>query len=242
MIGVFSVTTGQFEGPLDLLLSLVEERKMLISDVSLSTVADAFLNHISGRESFPLGETAQFVAVAATLLLLKSRALLPVLTLTDDEEGDIKDLETRLRLLQIMRSASRNIAAMRITRMYFGEGLRTTEPIFTPSKDLSAEALHTAAKSALQNAPRKKFVQEIAVKAVISLDEMIERLTKRVQSAISMSFREFASGSTDPREIVVGFLAILELVKRGFAQVTQDKHYEDITIEYAGSTGTPTYE
>ncbi len=241
---VFSVRAGEFEGPLDLLLNLVEERKMLISEVSLSDVADAFLAHLSGQEGFPMGEAAHFVAVAATLLLLKSRALLPVLTLTDDEEGDIKDLETRLRLLQIMRDASRGLStsAQERGRTYFGDGQRTQEPLFAPAKDLSVASLLAAAKAALQNAPRINLMPEIAVKAVVSLDEMIERLTKRVQTAISMSFKEFSNGATDPREVVVGFLAVLELVKRGFAHVNQGEHYSDITIEYAGGSALPRYE
>ena len=75
----FTVSAGYFEGPLDLLLSLIEELRMLVSDVSLSEVADAFLAYVSSKESLPVGETAHFIVVAATLLLLKSRSLLPIL-------------------------------------------------------------------------------------------------------------------------------------------------------------------
>lgn len=241
MTAVFSVKAGGFEGPLDLLLSLVEERKMLVSDVRLADVADAFLAHVSGQGAFPVGEAAHFVVVAATLLLIKSRALLPVLTLSDDEEGDIKDLETRLQLLAIIRSAAKGLAA-RTGRIFFGDGAKIVDPLFTPSKDLSVANLHAAAQSALQNAPRKKFVEEVAVKAVVSLDEMIERLTTRVQQAICMTFKDFAGNASDPREIVVGFLAMLELVKRGFAHVEQSAAYGDITIQYAGTTAAPRYE
>lgn len=240
-IADFSVKAGQFEGPLDLLLDLIEERKMLISDVSLTEVADAFLNYISNQTAFPLGATAYFVAVAATLLLLKSRSLLPVLTLSDEEEVDIKDLERRLMILQIIREASKSLA-LRTARAYIGQGIRAADPIFAPSRDLSVDALYAAAQSALQSAPKHTFMEEVAVKAVVSLDEMIDRLTKRVQSAIRVSFKEFAKGAADPREIVVGFLAILELVKRGFADVRQTAHYEDITIEYAGAPSVPAYE
>lgn len=241
MTAVFSVKAGEFEGPLDVLLNLVEERKMLVSDVKLSDVAGAFLAHVSGQGAFPVGEAAHFVVVAATLLLIKSRTLLPVLTLSDEEEGDIKDLETRLQLLAIIRAAAKRLAA-RTAHMFFGDGATVHDPLFTPSKDLSVAALHQAAKSALQNAPRQKFAEEVAVKAVVSLDEMIERLSQRVQRAISMTFKDFAAGATDPREVVVGFLAMLELVKRGFAHVDQEAHYGDITIQYAGTTAAPRYE
>lgn len=241
MTAVFSVKTPTFEGPLDLLLSLIEERKMLITDISLSEVADTFLTYVSTKNDFPLRDTAQFLVVAATLLLIKSRALLPVLTLTDDEEGDIKDLERRLQLLKVMRDAAKAMATLR-GRMYIGSGVAVTDPIFLPPPDLSPAALHTAVQSVIDAAPRVQAREEIAVDAVVSLDEMIDRLTERVQRAISMTFREFSQGSQNPKEIVIGFLAMLELVKRGFANVSQHQHFDEITIEYAGSTNTPHYE
>lgn len=241
MTAVFSVKTPTFEGPLDLLLDLIEERKMLISDISLSEVADTFLAYLSNQNEFPLKDTAQFIVVAATLLLIKSRALLPVLTLTDDEEGDIVDLERRLALLKIMRDAAKALAVSR-ARMYFAEGTRVKDPIFVPPPDLASPALIAAMRDVLTNAPKLVKRDEVVVDAVVSLDEMIDRLTVRVQKAIALTFSQFTEGSTNPRDIVVGFLAMLELVKRGFANVSQSEHFEEITIEYAGSAGTPNYD
>lgn len=240
MGNAFTVKSGDFEGPLDLLLNLVEERKMLVSDVSLAQVADGFLGYLANAGSFPIGEASQFVVVASTLLLIKSRSLLPVLTLTDEEESDVADLETRLKLLQIIRAAAKNITSA--GRMFFGDGVRAVDPLFVPPPDVSVSALREAARSVLQAAPTTLVRDEVEVKSVVSLDEMIERLTARVQKAISMSFKDFSGGATDPREVVVGFLAILELVKRGFAHVSQDNHFDDIKIEYAGAAGTPKYE
>lgn len=241
MTAVFSVKTQTFEGPLHLLLSLIEERKMLISDVSLTDVADTFLQYVSKQTEFPLGDAAQFIVVASTLLLIKSRALLPVLTLTDDEEGDIKDLERRLLLLAIIRAATKSLTAVR-PRLYFTNAPRITDPIFVPPPDLAGATLLSAMREVLMNVPKLVVRPEVVVDAVVSLDEMIDRLTERVQRAISMTFREFSAGSTNPREIVVGFLAMLELVKRGFAQVSQTQQFDEITIEYAGTTDTPRYE
>jgi segregation and condensation protein A len=241
MTAVFSVKTPTFEGPLDLLLNLIEDRKMLISDVSLSEVADTFLAYLSNQTEFPLHDTAQFIVVAATLLLIKSRALLPVLTLTDDEEGDIVDLERRLALLKIMRDAAKALAVSR-ARMYFAEGARVKDPIFVPPPDLATTSLHSAMRDVLNNAPKFVKRDEVVVDAVVSLDEMIDRLTVRVQKAIALTFSQFTEGATNPRDIVVGFLAMLELVKRGFANVNQNEQFDEITIEYAGSSGTPRYD
>lgn len=238
----FSVKAGQFEGPLELLLSLIEERKMLISDISLSQVADDFLSYLQTHVAFPLGQAAHFVVVAATLLLIKSRSLLPVLSLTDDEEGDIKDLEFRLTVYQIMRNAARSMASL-TKHMFFGSGARIADPVFTPSKDLSAASITEAMNRVLQNAPQVTFTPEISVKTVISLEEMIDRLARRIEKAVQMTFRDFAGHSAaDKRELVVGFLAMLELVKRGLLMAEQKASFEDITMNYNGEVKAPRFE
>lgn len=235
----FAVKVRDFEGPLDLLLSLIEDRKMLISDVSLASVSDEFIKYIESRGGFPMNEAAQFVVVSATLLLLKSRALLPVLSLTDEEEGDIKDLEYRLKLYQVIREATRNFRGN--GRMFFGSGARITDPIFMPSKDLTLDNVNDAVNRVLVNAPRIEKRREISVKAVMSLEEMMERLEERIQKALSMSFKDFAGG-VDKREIVVGFLAMLELTKRGLLLVSQERTFGDITMDYSGTVSAPKYD
>ena len=236
----FSVKAGDFEGPLDLLLTLIEERKMLISDISLSQVADDFLKYLETHVALPMGQAAHFVVIAATLLLIKSRALLPVLTLTDEEEGDVKDLEFRLAAYQVIRNAARGMSTL-TKRMFFGSGARITDPVFVPPKDLSREAIVEAAARALQNAPKIAERKEVAVQNVVSLESMIDRLSERIQKAIHMSFRDFAGSAGDKRELVVGFLAMLELVKRGLLMAEQQNSFGDITMNYNGAMSTPKF-
>jgi segregation and condensation protein A len=81
-----SVKTSVYEGPLDLLLELIEKRKLLINDISLAAVAEEYISKVNGMDELPVGETAEFVALAATLLLIKSRSLLPSLELSGEEE------------------------------------------------------------------------------------------------------------------------------------------------------------
>lgn len=239
----FTVKINDFEGPLDLLLSFIEERKLLVNDVSLSSVADEFLEHLQTQESFPLGQAAHFVLVAATLLLLKSRSLLPVLALTSDEEGDIKDLEFRLKLLQVFRGVAKKIGNTLGSPMFFGYGAKITEPIFSPAKDLSTQSLVEAAHRALKNAPQSTLAPEISVRKVMSLEDMIDRLAQRIEKAITLSFKDFAgAGQADKRELVVGFLAMLELVKRGMVAVSQESSFGDIQMNYQGSMKAPNFE
>lgn len=241
MSDVFLIKSERFEGPLDLLLSLIEEKKLLVNDFSLSKVADDFLAFIQGRGSFPMGEAAQFILVSATLLLLKSRTLLPALTLSDDEEGDIKDLEFRLRLYQVYRDISKKLGGL-TKHMFFGTGADIVDPLFTPSRDLSVDSLTAALRSTLQQAPHVETRAEVSVKTIISLEEMIARLSERIQTALSLSFKDFAAGSEGKRELVVSFLAMLELVKRGMLEVNQEYSFGDIAMNYQGPAQAPKFE
>jgi segregation and condensation protein A len=241
MNAVFAVKVRDFEGPLELLLNLVEERKMLISDVSLSTVADDFLKYLQSQNGFPLGQAAHFILVSATLLLLKSRSLLPVLSLTKDEEGDIKDLEFRLKLYQVFRNATRSFANG-TRRIFFGDGARIVDPMFVPPPDLSLSSIQAAGARAIETAPRVEKKKEISVQAVISLEEMMDRLSDRIQKGIQLSFRDFAGSVKDKREMVVSFLAMLELVKRGMVLVEQDGQFTEISMKYSGALSAPSYD
>lgn len=239
--GQFQVSVGEFTGPLDLLLTLIEERKMLISDISLSKVADDFIAFVHSQPSFPAGQTAQFILVSATLLLIKSRALLPVFTLTEEEEEDVHDLEKRLNLYKIFRNAGRALG--RLTgRLYFGGLKRDTDPVFAPAPDMNMQTLHSAMLETLKRVPRKENRPDVEVKSVVSLDEMMERLSQRIERALSFTFTEFVGSPEDKREIVVGFLAVLELVKRGMVLADQDAHFSDITMQYQGATQPPRYD
>ena len=103
----FAVATETYQGPLEALLDLIEARKLSITDISLAAVADSFLGYVEKLPSLPLKETSQFVLVASTLLLIKSRSLLPLLELSEDERESVHELEKRLTRLKLVRDASR---------------------------------------------------------------------------------------------------------------------------------------
>lgn len=240
MNNTFNVTVGTFTGPLDVLLTLIEDRKMLISDVSLAEVADDFVKFVQEQEYFPAGEAAHFILVAATLLLIKSRSLLPMMKLTEEEEEDVEGLEKRLSLYKIFRDASKELGRQG-AQLFFGGRRRDVSPIFAPAPDMTHEALYSALQETLKRVPRKEQREQVAVKTVISLGDMMTRLHDRIERALSLSFTDFVGSPEDKREIVVGFLAMLELVKRGTVLVEQEGQFSDITINYHGASGPPRY-
>ena len=238
---VFAVKQERFEGPLDLLLTLIERRQLHIGDIALSKVTDDFLNYAKNFTDFPIAESAQFAFVASTLLLIKSRALLPQLSLSPEEEESMEDLQNRLRILRRFRELSRLVRARFCERPLFSPQERKVTPIFAPHKGISSALMQTAIRAVLVAIPRAEQISKVAIKKVISLEQMIENLKDRVTTALRMSFKEFSNMHKGERiQVIVGFLAMLELVKDGLINATQDRPHGDIMME-TGEVGTPRY-
>lgn len=237
---VFEVAHGEFKGPLEVLLDLIEARRLHINDVSLSQVTDDFLAYARSHEGLPIAESAQFAFVASALLLIKSKSLLPNLSLTREEQGNIQDLERRLQLLQRFRELSRHVRdRFGKTRMYF-PCERKVSPIFAPPKVFSLAMMVDAIHDVLAELPRVEALVQKVVQRVISLEDMIVSLRERISTALRMSFKEFAGTHKERVNVIVGFLAMLELVKEGTIGVTQEDPHGDIMME-TGELSTPRY-
>jgi segregation and condensation protein A len=236
-----SVKTPVYEGPLELLLELIEKRKLLINDISLASVTDEYIAQVNKMEELPVGEISEFIALAATLLLIKSRSLLPTLELSGEEEHDIKELEYRLALYRVIKNASRELRTSLESSMLHEGRMREFEPVFVPDSSTTQNALYTMARFLIEGFPQVAALPKVAVKKIVSLEETIERLAKRVSSAMSLSFREFAGGKHSRPEIIVSFLALLELVKQGIIRASQPQAFGDITLE-SDKISTPSYE
>ena len=241
----FAIKTDVFEGPLELLLDLIEKRKLLINDISLAAVTDEYMQYVAKLQEetkkHPTQETSHFVLVASTLLLIKSKSLLPVLELTPEETASIEDLEYRLKLYQTYRRAGKCITET------FGKNILherrfvpSETPMFVTDTYTQTSALHTAILDILKNLPKKVIKKAVSVKKVISLEEMIDRLKQRVTQQFRLSFIDFSSESKDKTVVIVSFLAVLELVKQGEVMVHQESRYSDFNIEREG-IDTPKY-
>lgn len=234
-----------FEGPLDLLLELVTSRKLFVNDVSLSQVTDDFIRYIEGHEEFQISESAEFIVVASSLMLIKSRSLLPMIKLTDEEEESIHDLENRLVLyarVKELASGLKNIFGKQI--IFEKTPSKNPTIVFSPDSKIDTKNLLLALETVIESLPQKEVLPKVVVKKVISLEEMIERLAERISKASKISFKKFhgAKGTLTYEKkvsIIIGFLAMLELVKRGAIRVTQDSH-GDIEME-SESINTPAY-
>jgi segregation and condensation protein A len=237
----FTVKQAHFEGPLDLLLDLIEKRKLFVNDVSLAKVADDYISYVRNLSEFPVADSAHFVLIASTLLLIKSKSLLPTLNLTSEEQASIDDLQLRLKIYERMRDLSMKIKPMIGRNVMFPRGERKLSPVFSPDEDMTIPNLILAAKRVLQNIPKREFLPKVVVDKVISLEQMITNLTERIGTSLRMSFKEFSSAHKGEKvNVIVSFLAMLELVKQGVINVAQEKHFDDIHME-TESVGIPRY-
>lgn len=238
----FSVKTQTFEGPLDLLLDLIEKKKLFISDISLAKVTDDFISHVRQFENLPMGESAHFILVASTLLLIKSKSLLPELTLTEEEQGDIHDLEIRLKIFQRVKEASRHVQKMFGAEMIFPQShTRPFDPVFTPDTAFTLEKALFLLKDLINRLPKKENLPKHVVQKVVSLEDMISNLTTRITSSLRMSFKQFtAEHKGEKVSVIVSFLAMLELVKEGVLHVSQERDFDDIQME-TKDVGVPMY-
>jgi|SRR5665213_167479 len=240
MSNSFAIETPAFQGPLETLLNLIEERKMPVSDVSLSQVCDAYLAYVEKLPEMPLGETAQFILVASTLLLIKSRALLPTLDLSIAERESVEELERRLARYALFRKGAkllRNVWGKAPLSLAKRAPERT--PVFSPAESSPATLLR-AVQKLLNTLPKPEAMLQAAVAPVLALEDVITALKDRLARAFRARFSELTKGA-DRESRIVHFLAMLELVRAGGASVTQDKLFSDITIELEGAAGVPNF-
>lgn len=237
----FSIKTEVFEGPLELLLDLVEKRKLLINDISLAMVTDDYMRHVQMSEEMSLPNTSQFIALAATLLLVKSKSLLPVLELTEEEEISIIDLEERLKQYQIIREMAVKLQEIYDqNKLYSPKFTAPDTPLFVPDQFCNVLELRNAMAEVVTSLPKKENSAKAQIKAVISLEEMIQRLETRIARSPYLRFSELRANAPERKTIIVSFLAILELFKQGNLIITQVERFDDIEIEL-DKNQTPIY-
>jgi len=237
---VFSIKTQVFEGPLPLLLHLIQKRKLFISDISLASVTDEYIDYIKQGTDLSLHMRASFISVASTLLLIKSKSLLPTLELTKDEEEDIKNLETRLFLYKVIQEAGEEHVAPRFmkTPSFPRISKSLKEIVFSPDPLITQDGMYINIMDVVRLIPEPQVRKpEILIEKVLSLEEMISSLTERVQRSMKMSFSQFSDSAHKETvqgkkvHVIVSFLALLELVRQGIVEADQGDRHGDIDIQ-----------
>ena len=227
----YEVTLSFFRGPLDLLLHLIQERELEITKISLAQVTEQYLAYLSHLERLEVESLADFIVVAAQLLLIKSWALLPQPPAGEFEEEEIGDeLVRRLIEYQKFKAAAQQL------RSREEEGLRaypraaTAQP--RPPLQLQGVSLNDLVevlRQALQEQPVGS-VGEIVAPLTISLPAKVRDLERLVRRRRRLNFNRLLRRAKSRLEIIITFLALLQLIKRRQIAVQQDRPFGEITI------------
>lgn len=229
----YTVQTPVYEGPLDLLLDLIERAELDITAVSLALVTDRYLSHISGMEELNADEISAFLVIAAKLLQIKSEALLPRPPAREPGEEDAgRSLVDQLKLYKRFKE----IGGWLNTRQE--SNLRTFLRIAAPPKieprldlsNITLDKLIAAAETAFAREKQKEPLGTIIAPPRVTIREKIDLISKTLREVQRSTFRALLNDGASRLEIVVTFLAMLELIKRYRIDAQQDGLFSDIEI------------
>lgn len=230
----YQVSTPVYEGPLDLLLNLIEHAELDITSVSLAMVTDQYLAHINGLEQLKADEISAFLVIAAKLLQIKSEALLPRPPAHGPGEEDAgRSLVDQLKLYKRFKE----IGAWLNERQR--AGLRTYLRIAPPPKmepkldmsNITLERLVGAAAEAFAKESEKQPLGMVIAPPRVTIRDKIELISRTLKEVERSTFRSLLARGASRLEIVVTFLALLELVKRYRVAARQEGLFSDIEID-----------
>jgi segregation and condensation protein A len=224
------VTVEGFDGPLDLLLELVEEKRLDILTVRLGELADAYLARVRGLATLPAEEVSAFLALASRLVLLKARSLLPsLIPLTDEDEGESEE-ELRARLLEyaVVRERAGALGA----RLRSGErGFhREGGTVELPPRGGEVTALAAAWSKVLALASRPREEDMVAPGERYSVEDRTAEIESIVRERDEIGFGELLGPEPTLGWAVVTFIALLDLFRRSVIDLEQNELFADILI------------
>jgi segregation and condensation protein A len=232
-IGTYKVTTPVYEGPLDLLLQLIERAELDITKLALAQVTDQYLAHLRSLQERAAEDVSAFLVIAAKLLQIKSEALLPRPPTRETGEEDPADaLARQLLAYKRYKEIAQTLQAREAA------GLRTYLRLAPPPKvqgvlDLSEYTLNdlvNAVKSAFAQADNRPELKTVVSAPRITIRDRIRHIISNIKITQRTSFRRLLGQSHTRLEVVVTFLAMLELVKRRYLKAQQEALFGDIDL------------
>jgi len=226
---ISNIKLEQFNGPLDLLSQLIFEQKMEISEISISAVTEQYLDYLDTLEKVDPQDLADFLVIAARLLLLKSKTLLPQFAPEEEEE---ESLEEQLKLYRAFVDASKKIEKRWNDSLVAYSRVETPTPpkeVYKPD-NLGLETMHQTMVQLLDRLAPPKSLPRTYIDKTVSMKEKVDFLRKMLKKNKNVRFVELLSDTKSRTEIIVSFLAILELVKQKSVYLQQESSFEDIVI------------
>jgi segregation and condensation protein A len=225
-----TVAVGEFEGPLGVLLELVERNRLEVTAISVAQITEDFLDRIGGLEDRPPEELADFLQLGARLLYIKSLALLPADSRQEQGE-ELARLSLELEEYRLMQTAASGLARLAADRSWHRQMTERLESHELPPPKLALEQLADAFTKALAHS---EPVREVGiVREHVTLEEMTRRIRDRLGHG-PFDLGVLLEECRGQHELIVAFLALLELVRAGVVRARQDGQFAGIQIEVAG--------
>jgi len=231
-------TTEKFSGPLGLLLSLIESEEMDITEINLAKIADEYVNYVRSASNIEPEELADFLVVAAKLLFIKSKALLPYLY-TAEEDEEIDDLERQLRMYKEFVSASLKIKELAESKHFLflppllkNRRAQFNLPVFNAPLKVTKEVLVEVFARILMNLEKQQEekLPEEKLEPKISIDEKILLIKNMLLDKLRVNFSKLLAAASTKTEIIVSFLAVLELAKQKELFFEQEELFSEIHL------------
>jgi segregation and condensation protein A len=225
---MYTISSEKFEGPLDLLLSLIENDKLNICEISLSKITDSYLSEVE-KLAGTSEELSDFVYIAAKLLYIKSKELLPNIK-NEEEDQEIADLESALLEYQKYKALAQNLEEIlsKGERSYTRKAKPEKIKVFYPPQDLDNQKLWEIFTEVIKKIPKKPDEAVLETKK-ITLEEKKKEIFVRIKKG-KVTFRSLFDKVSSKVDVIVTFLAVLEMIKQKEINVTQEKNFSDFSI------------
>ena len=243
----FVLQLPAFEGPLDLLLHLIEREELDITELSVLQVTEQYLTHLRSAEQINLGALADFVAMGARLLVLKSRSLLPGEEEEEEHDGEeIDDATDLVNALQEYRRYRRVAEQLRELEdqqrtVYRRDAAPPEVPLPTGLDDVTLDGLMTLFRDVLERLPEEKAEPQLQ-REPVRLADRVSALMTELGAVGQLSFRSLIGRAESRIEVIVDFMAVLELIKARFLEARQETAFGEIELVRLDGGATPTSE
>lgn len=240
---MYTVTLPTFEGPLDLLLLLIEQAELDITTIALAQVADQYLQHVQAMDTPDLRSLAEFVSVAARLVLIKSRVLLPRHALTEEKSAARADADARV-LIQQLREYQRYKKAAALLRtwehgrqMFVREAVPSVAitPHYPPLEHTLADLAAAAQRRRPPAPPAPRPAARLALVPRLTIADVMHRIDEQLATRRACLLAELLLLTTTRQEVVVTFWAVLELLKLRRIRAQQAALFGPVRIEQSGT-------
>ncbi|MBU0647304.1 segregation/condensation protein A [Patescibacteria group bacterium] len=228
------VNLEKFQGPLALLLQLIEKEELDITEISLAKITDQYIEYIRSANGIKPDELADFLVIATKLLLIKSKALLPYLF--PEEEAEIEEFEHQLLMYKEFLEAAKVIEEMinkkkfMFAREFNQQAILADANIFSPPKKITAVILQTIFQELIVKNKPIELLEEKKLEHVVNIEEKILAIQQMLIDRIKINFNIIKAVAKNKMEVIVSFLALLELIKQRDISAVQISLFAEIEI------------